>query len=977
MEALLNEFDILDPEFDIFQSRFLEASAGTGKTFAIEHLFIRLLMESKEPIDLPEILAVTFTREAAQEMKGRIRAKLLSLSCENNPRIERALALFDEAQIFTIHGFCHRILSQHAFEASFSMGSSSSELLGCLKEKRRTVEDFFQTGDPKFSEEITALIRHSRFDFDLLVDQILRAMEEKKAPKPLHFPQLPNISREDLAHDIELLLPRYKRLKLEVWQDQANAFWSFLETKSESALLKPLRWFFEEMTASNTKVRAKPLSDLHLKNRNFFEVLEKKMVPMLSTYRDKKERIRRVAAECVKSWEGKACRYDHVSFDDLLVQVESALNQKPFIEAVQKQYKVVIVDEFQDTDPIQWSIFRKLFLENHLLYLVGDPKQSIYGFRSADIYTYMSAAKSFGEGSKAYLSTNFRSSPSLVAALNKMFTARNDWIDLPSFPGVIKYRRVRAGRDSGVLSESPITYFGVKGPIGRERQFPTKSLEEELIFPYIAKEILRLNKMVAFDQIAILIKDRYHAQRLQLHLNLWKIPSIIKRAFNLSASRGFVEMEFFLKALDAPRHEAQAKLALRGNGESPFGALRDLFDEKGFAVCYRQYLEKDFQPHGDRVLRGEFMQTAELLMECGRRSPGELLAILENLKKETVETDPRLKVRSEEGEEGVAIMTPFASKGLEFLVVFALSAAYRRAEQLDEEQASEEMRQFYVACTRSREKLYVPYVVETSGKGSSLSPSQSERFFSAEPDFVDWIEPVEVEPYEDKRQVADIKPPPSFDFCFDTPFVTSFSSMAKNLPHTLLGQRFASQDFSKKTPHTLPLGVETGTVIHEAFERCFLDRDLSFDQIAFESLSGTHLEGWEETVSKILENALNLELLTGFCLKDLGSDDFFPEMEFLFPEENHFVKGFIDLIFKRGETFYVLDWKTNWVGPDAASYTSDALDAVMREHDYPLQASLYGDAVMRYVKRLYKTPQYGGAYYMFVRGNKVVHIGTR
>ena len=99
-------------------------------------------------------------------------------------------------------------------------------------------------------------------------------------------------------------------------------------------------------------------------------------------------------------------------------------------------------------------------------------------------------------------------------------------------------------------------------------------------------------------------------------------------------------------------------------------------------------------------------------------------------------------------------------------------------------------------------------------------------------------------------------------------------------------------------------------------------------------------------------------------------------MEFLFPEGDHFVKGFADLIFKRGETFYVLDWKTNWVGPANANYTQDALYTVMKEHDYFLQANLYGEAVMRYVKRLYKKSRYGGAYYIFVRGNQVVHIGT-
>ena len=112
----MQRFDILDPQLNIFQNYFLEASAGTGKTFAIEHLVIRLLLESEEPIELKEILAVTFTKDAAHEMKTRIRKKLESLLPEQNPRVREALASFDEIQVFTIHAFCHRMLTEFAFK---------------------------------------------------------------------------------------------------------------------------------------------------------------------------------------------------------------------------------------------------------------------------------------------------------------------------------------------------------------------------------------------------------------------------------------------------------------------------------------------------------------------------------------------------------------------------------------------------------------------------------------------------------------------------------------------------------------------------------------------------------------------------------------------------------------------------------------------------------------------------------------------
>ena len=108
----MQRFDILDPATPILGKRFLEASAGTGKTFAIERLFVRLLQESD--VQLPEILVVTFTRAATRELKMRIRAALEERS---EKKVQKALLLFDQAQIFTIHGFCQRLLSELAFEA--------------------------------------------------------------------------------------------------------------------------------------------------------------------------------------------------------------------------------------------------------------------------------------------------------------------------------------------------------------------------------------------------------------------------------------------------------------------------------------------------------------------------------------------------------------------------------------------------------------------------------------------------------------------------------------------------------------------------------------------------------------------------------------------------------------------------------------------------------------------------------------------
>ncbi|NGX38304.1 MAG: hypothetical protein K1000chlam2_01477, partial [Chlamydiae bacterium] len=641
-------------------------------------------------------------------------------------------------------------------------------------------------------------------------------------------------------------------------------------------------------------------------------------------------------------------------------------------------YKVVIIDEFQDTDPFQWKIFERLFLEKHLIYLVGDPKQSIYGFRSADTYTYMQAANVLGEEKKAFLDTNFRSSPQLIEALNALFTQNPDWIALPSLPGALNYHPVKAGRTENKLDESPIVYFGVKSEQGRLRSWPTKQMEEEKLFPYIASEVIRLREKIEFADIAVLVKDRFQAQRLQLHFNQWKIPSAIKRTLNLAESRGFIAMEMLLMATAQPEKESLVRAVLKGplmEGDlNPFFSLKQLFLEKGFAPFFAEFISKHF--HANHSLYLELRQTAEILMQAHKAGLEELLHLMYELKSSDPERDPRLKLQGEEGEDKVQIMTTFASKGLEFEAVFALGMASRHwVDELDEEKQAEKMRQLYVAFTRAREKLYIPQLFDIAKK--PILPGHAspiELFFKQRSMPTHWIEEISFKPYLEEKKTTPLIQPPAFNLHFEPEYLTSFSSMAKSHASTFLSDRFHTQDLTKKTPHTLPLGAETGTVIHAVFETHFQERAIPLEQVTLEVLSGTHLEGWEEVIAKMVKEILKMPLEGDFCLDTLKEGEYVQEMEFLFPQNNQLIKGFADLVFKQSDTFYILDWKTNWIGDSDNAYTEENIHLAMKEHDYYLQARLYGEAIKRYVKRLYTNPQFGGAYYVFVRGKKAVHI---
>lgn len=982
----MQQFDILDPELNIFRNYFLEASAGTGKTFAIEHLVVRLLLESEEPIDLKEILAVTFTKEAAHEMKTRIRRKLETLLPENNRRVREALINFDEIQVFTIHGFCHRMLTEFAFEAAAPLKMSSPDQPDHIAEMAQIVTDFFKTAGKEFEPEISALMKRMRFDLGKLTARIVAAMEKDEKPRSIPFPELPKISLEQLRDDFLTLAPRYKRLKVEEHQYQLEKFVAFLDQNEKQLLTEESEWFFEKMHEGNCKVRAEPLANYSLRSPYFFEILQEKLVPYLEVERDPEEMVKRIAKECRDRWHVKAARSDKYTFDDLLKKMEAALDAPLFVEKVRAKYKAAIVDEFQDTDPIQWRIFEQLFLKsNHLIYLVGDPKQSIYGFRSADIYTYMNAANALGPDKKAFLDTNFRSRPELIDSLNSLFTHRPEWISLPSMPGALQYHPVKAGRKESKLNEPPIHYFGAKGEQGREKSWPTKQMEEEKLFPFIASEILRLHTEhgTSFSEMAILIKDRYQAQRMQLHLNLWKIPSSLKQTFSLTDSRGFAAMEILLKATARPDNESLVHSALYGlamdEKENPFYSFKQLFQEKGFASLFAEFTAKHFRSHGDPTLYLELRQTAEILMEHGAVDLEDLLHLMQELKKSNPEIDARLKLRGEEGEERVPIMTTFGSKGLEFEVVFALGMASRhQGDHFNADKEAEKMRQLYVAFTRSREKLYIPILHDLAQK--PISPgcgSPIELFFADRELPIEWIETIPIKQHIEERREIKLIAPRKIELDYEPEYLTSFTAMSKAQGPALLTECYRMQDFSVKTAHTLPIGAETGVVIHKVFETHFHDLGIPLEQVILEVVNGTHLEGWEAVIEEIVQETLNMPLIGNFSLSMLKEGEYFQEMEFLFPKGNQLIKGFVDLVFQIEDTFYIVDWKTNWLGPAESAYSQEKLHAAMLEHDYYLQAELYGEALERYVKQFYTDPKFGGAYYLFVRGKKGVHVGNR
>jgi exodeoxyribonuclease V beta subunit len=1042
----MHRFDVLSRETAILGPHFLEASAGTGKTFAIEHVALRLLLDG---VPLDQILIVTFTRAATRELKMRIRANvekgLQILKGEQESewdylqaivdkeegirKLEEALFYFDRAQIFTIHGFCHRMLTECAFEAGqgwIVTDPDSSEFRSKIKP---FIADFLRSRvdaseySPRQLEKVVK-------DWDKLISKIAYFLGQNgELPQLPTFSeshtqflaQLPSVKREDFLAEFAKLSPCYKGMTDEAFPRQVALLGNILEAGHCSAaefdeLLADATFFLSKMRVDNLKVKAKLPSDLGI-----FPRLQETLLPIIEQAKDPASTLIRLSRSCQIAFQHAQ---DAASPDFLLKKMHTAVQNPSFADAVRARYSAAIIDEFQDTDPIQWEIFRDLFVNHNMtaLYLVGDPKQSIYAFRSADVYTYLEAKERFGETACFSLDTNFRSSTTLVQSLNTLFSREfaKEWLHLPSLGQSLEYPPVKAVKTSDETAP-PLHFFIASVESGRERSWPSITHEETLFFPFIAQEIQRLNK--PFSEYAVLIKDRFQAQRLHQFLKKWGIPSAIQRTESLSQSPAFPLIQSLLEALIHPRDLSLIKQVLGGplfgwddaklqedlevlEMRSWFAALASRFKSEGFSAVFRELTVEDSSLYCD------LRQLAEIVMEHQlqtQASADDLLAFLKELKQADPEEDHRLKKRQPDGESQVIIMTTHMSKGLEFGVVFALSLIARHAVQEDwvrerdgklvpfdpsspaciralQEKDAEKMRQLYVALTRAKQLLYIPVLFDKKQKAPAAGAASPMELFCAQLQTHSFEELIPV--LENMKQQcavtytdlgsADLTltvmqqnkqeiplPPLILPAPFEKRMITSFSSLAR--VHQV--DRLQMPSTSEKTPHTLPLGAYTGTVLHRILEIAIGKPHVPLEQIVSRETRSTSLEEWKEVITPLLTDIL--------AMIDLRDARVQQEVEFLFPAGQSMIKGFADLVFEKEGIYYLLDWKSNWLGPSDEHYTTENIEKAMHEHDYFLQASIYATALGRYLKLFDPRPFeecFGGALYVFLRGKALYHF---
>lgn len=1107
----MKEFDVLNRNLCIFGPHFLEASAGTGKTFTIEHLVARLILEAKDPLAMEQILVVTFTREATRELKRRIRQNLQRLykntreKCSDldylqaifdkgpsallqaQERLESALMFFDNASIYTLHSFCYKLLQEFAFETQEGFNLKDPDEHAYLSTLHYAARQVLRTEmqNPHYSSnQISLLLSQYKSNFEQLLSHVIQVIKEDKnlgifpSFADVHnqflsiLPNLPTVCAKQFVEEVEALGTVYKQITDKSYIEEAKVLGRILEMKSCSfeefdALLNK-KSFLEKITESNRKIRAKPRAFTYTA---VFEQLQIYLLPLLQQARDPRKNFLRLCSLCQQKARLLLQQADLYLPDAIVTKVYQALQQHCELKKqIQNKYQAIIIDEFQDTDKIQWELFHQLLTPNTQTFcLVGDPKQSIYAFRKADLYTYLSAAKTIGKDYLRYLNTNYRSSSSLIRALNTLLTKTKNWMPIPALQSYLHVHPVSSTSQDIPYVSAPIHLFVAKAKYRKKARWPTISTENKQLFAFIAQEIkqLQMNYNTPKSKIAILVKDRYQASRVISFLNMQGISASFKRGTALTQSHAYFGFKEILAAVLYPTDLSKIKTALgtaiigwskeqlMRDWKDPylqqaklhFQVLKTIWEEKGFSCFFHRLLHTHFDP--DICIMHKMLSSkqtelyldlrilTEILIEqeikgCKGIALFRALNDMQNILEESHFSTPL-----QQDEDHVRVMTIFMSKGLEFDAIFALALASRqkthdyitikdrlvpcdpedRECQLALEEAdAEKMRQLYVALTRAKYHLYIPVVIDDQQMQIQLAEASAIELFLSKWLFQtsSWQETYALIPTITEDAIAslsfELHPNITHSICpkhkesvvepskaADPILIEPEELLLKISSEHWLSFTAIAQLEKKQEKHTsffteqhticcMPLGPDTGNIIHHILEQCFkLHYHCPIDThkislFIHSLLQNTLLEDWQQVIEQSILSLLQEPLEIGqksFLLCDLTPDQIQQEMEFVFPVTEGMMKGFIDLCFEYQGKYYFLDWKTNYLGPDEMCYSEEALISEMHRCNYFLQASIYATALQKHIQ-LFDSRSFpdlfGGAIYYFIRGKRFYHF---
>jgi exodeoxyribonuclease V beta subunit len=729
--------------------RLIEASAGTGKTYTIANLYLRLLLQQNHAVE--QILVVTFTEAATFELRERIRKRLAQALQELHneqpdgllhaiiadigrdtcmERLQQALTQIDEAAIFTIHGFCTRVLAEHAFESGvpFEMVFIGDE----HEYIEQVVEDYWRSQSYQLQPPL----------LDWWLNWAPTPEELIGKLRPLLADDLSLIPE---AQDTDALLQQYQACYQKFCQllkqdfDELSRY--LLESrdlnrqKYRVATMQKLLDDLQQLPAAETRfVLAKNLEklatqalsaglkkDAQLLSLPLFDCVEELISLNQQLLNGLQVAFLHQARDYVRRHlQQQKQRHGVLAFDDLLRNMDQAL-QGPHAEhlaqVLVERYSCAMIDEFQDTDAMQYRIFQRIYKDNGSLFLIGDPKQAIYSFRNADIFTYMQAKRAILQqpDSGFTLDTNWRSSTAMVNAVNQLF----QYSPAPFvYQDDIPFQAVKPAGQQGGAEHKLLQHKGQALPAlqwwlmpGEDNKPISAKVYEPIVMARCCDEAVRLLKSAQQGElmmgeralqpqdIAFLVRENSQGFAIQQLLAERGIDSVFVKRESVYQSYEATQLLVILQAVMHYRVEEGVRAALATSlltysaaqidalleDESQweallnrFASLHQTWQQHGFMRMFRQLLQQfevitriNRMEGRDRCLTN-LLHLSELIAQLEPESYG-VEALLRAYEEAIVNADSEREseqLRLENEANLVTIITIHKSKGLQYPVVF-------------------------------------------------------------------------------------------------------------------------------------------------------------------------------------------------------------------------------------------------------------------------------------------------------------------
>lgn len=769
-------------------SSLIEASAGTGKTYTIAAAYVRFIIAhvpncqgnelKREPLLPPDILVVTFTKAATAELKDRIRARLVeaaawfreSASAQHKdaflqalredyeeaywPACARSLQVaaewMDEASVSTIHSWCQSMLREHAFSSGSLFSQELSTDLEPLKLQatRDYWRNFYYALNTEDYQQVASLWKTPH--------QLYQAVRNLWSGGQHEVPTVLDMQAVYRARDKRIAehLAAYKTN----WKSWADELIEFVEkaeaedkltnkrklsAKKARAELEPIKtWAMDEQAQ---QVKISPTFAGHMTTQGLSELYEGPLPELgglnqLPRLQDAVKNLPGIKADLTvhalawikNRFQQQLQRQALMGFDDIIKNTRQALEGeqgRDLSEIMRTQFPVALIDEFQDTDPDQYAIFNAVYQvdkndQQTAVFLIGDPKQAIYAFRGADIYTYLQARKDT-EGRHFTLSRNFRSTSDMVNASNQLF--------LPAEQRQSKKAFLFGDGDFNPVPYTEVEANGLKQSLYIENQDAsalqlwTSQAEDDTEFKgeayqqtqaesfatYIT-ELLNLGVQgkagiqdgeqlwpLQTKDIAILVNNKFEAQQMQRSLRQRNIPSVyLSDSNSVYDAPVAVDLLAILHACANPSDARSLMVALSSSllnlniheldqlrdddflwdrRVEQFIELGDKWARQGVLTMLHAVLHQFQVPQrlkaeqgGERLLT-DVLHLAELLQQAASSLEGEQALIryfTEQIYAERENNSDEQVVRLESDADLIQIVTIHKSKGLEYPLVF-------------------------------------------------------------------------------------------------------------------------------------------------------------------------------------------------------------------------------------------------------------------------------------------------------------------